>query len=74
MIPDSWRMDGWPLCPVCGENKLAADVIPNMTIYENEMPSLCDLLIAVDLFCYRCGRVTVRAGEGSMGKPQEPPK
>jgi hypothetical protein len=56
--PESWREDGWPICPVCGDDELG-DLTPmdrNLTL---------DDLKTHDLFCYRCGRVTVKAGEGA---------
>jgi hypothetical protein len=59
MKPTEWRDDGWPFCPVCGEDELAvlemppdlADQGPPIWYFEREM------------FCYRCARVTVLAGE-----------
>ena len=52
VTPDSYRIDGWPLCPVCGEDELG-DIGHEVASAQN------------DLFCYRCGRVTVRAGEAA---------
>ena len=52
MKPESWREDGWPLCPVCGEDELADLQCREPASASNE------------LYCYRCGRVTVKAGEG----------
>lgn len=42
------RSDGWPLCPTCGEDELA-DILNTYARAD-----------AAELFCYRCGRVTVR--------------
>jgi len=50
MTPDEFRWDGWPICPICGEDELA-DLV-------NEQAS-----IKAALFCYRCCRVTVQAGQ-----------
>jgi hypothetical protein len=50
VVPDSYRLDGWPLCPACGEDELG-DI-------GHEVASPMN-----DLFCHRCARVTVRAGE-----------
>lgn len=47
------RPDGWPLCPFCGEDELG-DL--------NEIASADG-----DLFCYRCGRVTLRGGNPVAG-------
>lgn len=43
------RGDGWPLCPVCGEDELA-DLVN--TYARDDGP----------LFCYRCARVTLNGG------------
>ena len=58
MRPDTWRLDDWPLCPACGEDELG-DLTPR-----DRAPTVEDLQTA-ELYCYRCQRVTVRAGEGA---------
>ena len=50
MVPDEFRWDGWPICPVCGEDELA-DLIHEAA------------QVSAALFCYRCGRTTVMAGQ-----------
>ena len=47
---------------MCGEDELA-DLTPR-----NRAPTLDDLK-TVELYCYRCGRVTVRPGEGLAESP-----
>ena len=51
MVPDSYRLDGWPLCPVCGEDELA------------DLSAVTLASLSRDLHCHCCQRVTVRAGE-----------
>lgn len=43
------RSDGWPICPICDEDELG-----DLSTGPAD-PS-------ADLFCYRCGRVTVSSG------------
>jgi hypothetical protein len=45
------REDGWPLCPVCGEDDLAS--------LNPESPTIAD-----DLLCFRCDAITVARGQG----------
>lgn len=40
-----WRKDGWPLCPLCGDDEL----------YSLEIPATAETIRA----CYRCGRLTL---------------
>ncbi len=45
-----FRQDGWPLCPVCDEDELGC-----MKTHEHgHKAQNCS-----ELFCYRCGKVTV---------------
>jgi len=46
------RADGWPLCPVCGEDELGD--------LRNVVPDLKG-----ELYCHRCARVTVRNGRAA---------
>lgn len=53
--PLIYRKDGWPFCPICGEDELGAiGAAPNT--------STMDEYQLHDLFCYRCGQTTVVAG------------
>lgn len=51
------RDDGWPLCPICGEDELGAigavTTTRKLTMVEYQLH---------DLFCYGCGQTTVVAG------------
>ena len=57
MRPDTYRLDGWPICPACGEDELA-----DLTL-RDRAPTIEDLK-SVELYSFYCQRVTVRAGEG----------
>lgn len=51
------RPDGWPLCPVCGEDELACLQTPTAPDYEWTLAQYLEH----DLFCYVCARVTWKA-------------
>lgn len=59
MKPSERRRDGWPLCPSCGEDELAVLETPSPPNYTEPI----GWYLMREMFCYRCGRVTVRAGE-----------
>lgn len=56
--PLEHREDGWPICPVCDEDELGAIHAP-LNIDKRLSAGEYHLH---DLFCYRCGMVTVKAG------------
>lgn len=59
MKPTEWRQDGWPLCPVCEDDELSVLATPPPPNYTEPMAWYLERA----LFCHRCGRVTVEAGE-----------
>jgi hypothetical protein len=56
--PIHTRDDGWPCCPVCGEDELAVLEVPPPPTYTWSLREYLEH----ELFCYRCARVTVPAG------------
>ncbi len=47
--PDfKYRVDGWPLCPACGEDELWSPLV-----WEDVRPTI-EAFIAAGLCCYRC--------------------
>jgi hypothetical protein len=52
--PKLARPDGWPLCPLCGEDELACLATPEPPEYEWTMARYLEH----ELFCYACGKVT----------------
>ncbi len=57
--PTEFRPDGWPLCPVCGEDELAVLETPPPPDYRWSLSQY----LRREMFCYLCGKVTVVAGE-----------
>src|SRR5690242_11251447 len=55
--PFDRRPDGWPLCPVCGEDELAVLEFPPPPTYTWTL----DEYLAHEMFCYRVGRITIPA-------------
>lgn len=58
-----WRRDGWPLCPLCGEDELAA-----VAAIAASRDGSVALREQID-FCYRCGPLTLEnpAPPGGQG-------
>ena len=76
MIPAAWNHDGWPLCPVCGEDELGClkdkpSISMALAEAKNEHDYI-DYLLSFALFCYQCGRETVLAGEAKRRCCVEP--
>jgi hypothetical protein len=57
--PREYRADGWPLCPVCGQDELAVLETPPSPGYTEPI----SWYLQREMHCYWCGRVTVQAGE-----------
>ena len=49
--PTEFRADGWPLCPLCGEDEVAS---PLMWTEDMDRPTLAEF-IAGPLRCLWCG-------------------
>lgn len=57
------RADGWPLCPSCGEDELACLTTPPLTVADGwTFMEAMGWYREHELFCYRCGCVTLKAG------------
>ena len=56
LTPTEFRADGWPLCPVCGEDELWSPLAPGDPGWPNldDKPPVA-AYIAAGLRCYRCG-------------------
>jgi hypothetical protein len=52
----AFRKDGWPLCPECGEDELASDLLLRGDVHRYERRpdlTMADYL-ASTFFCYQC--------------------
>jgi hypothetical protein len=50
-----FRKDGWPLCPVCGEDELFAGFTPGPSVAEATDEERFALYVAEITGCYSCG-------------------
>lgn len=58
MVEQCYRRDGWPLCPRCGEDELASDLMLGWN-GDPPRPTLAECF-TWPFYCYRCqwrGRV-----------------
>jgi hypothetical protein len=60
--PTERRPDGWPLCPICGNDELAVLETPPPPDWNEPI----SWYLARDMHCYWCCRVTVLAGEAAL--------
>lgn len=56
VVPTEFRKDGWPMCPICGEDELytlaeAEDPLRSVLTKQAAIDSICG--------CYRCGPLTI---------------
>lgn len=65
MKPTTYRKDGWPLCPCCGEDELAVRGVPAGFGLGMTRAAMLAWYLEQELYCYVCGRVTVEAGEAT---------
>jgi len=51
----SHRKDGWPLCPMCGDDELVSILV--MIIGKAQKPPTMEDLLGNGFWCYACGWV-----------------